>query len=119
MLRELGSSISIPILLLVSMISRIIAADSRFFRYYQPNSLDVAASKTDLVNENTTTHEDLSSLDDINVRSNVSTSKRSSPDTCLTAFSQLVSWRLGVQRSMIRFGVIYIFWARHADLNLV
>ncbi len=34
---------------------------------------------------------------------NLSTSKISSPDTALTAFSQLVAWRLETQRAMIRF----------------
>jgi hypothetical protein len=35
------------------------------------------------------------------ILSNISSSKKSSPDTCLTAFAQLVAWRLGAQRAMI------------------
>jgi hypothetical protein len=42
------------------------------------------------------------------VQSDVSSSKISSPDTALTAFSQLVSWRTGTQRAMIRSLIPYI-----------
>ncbi|OBT64970.1 hypothetical protein VE03_05631 [Pseudogymnoascus sp. 23342-1-I1] len=38
---------------------------------------------------------------DVNVRSDVTSTKISSPDTALTAFCQLVSWRTGAQRAMI------------------
>lgn len=41
--------------------------------------------------------------DGIRVLSDVVSSKVSSPDTALTAFCQLVTWRIGAQRAMIRY----------------
>ncbi|RKF73010.1 putative two-component sensor protein histidine protein kinase [Golovinomyces cichoracearum] len=38
---------------------------------------------------------------ELNITSNVSSSKVSSPDTALTVFCQLTAWRLGCQRAMI------------------
>jgi hypothetical protein len=42
------------------------------------------------------------------VLSDVSSSKISSLDTALTAFCQLVSWRTGTQRAMIRSLILYM-----------
>jgi hypothetical protein len=42
---------------------------------------------------------------DLNIQSDISSSKISSPDTALTAFCQLVTWRIGAQRAMIRYGL--------------
>jgi hypothetical protein len=38
---------------------------------------------------------------DIRIKSDVTSSKVSSPDTALTAFCQLTGWRTGAQRAMI------------------
>jgi hypothetical protein len=76
-------------------------------RYYQPNATSLFAS----------THQPFTepappgnpgSFSELNVQSNVSTSKLSSPDTALTAFCQLVSWRTGTQRAMIRSFIPYM-----------
>lgn len=64
----------------------------QYKRYYQPNPSVPGES----VNHIPTEPDSLP-----NVKSNVTSSQSSSPDTALTAFSQLVAWRLGVQRAMI------------------
>jgi len=43
---------------------------------------------------------------DIPVKSSVTSSKISSPDTALTAFCQLTTWRTGAQRAMIRYELV-------------
>ncbi|TQS36851.1 hypothetical protein Golomagni_02690 [Golovinomyces magnicellulatus] len=44
---------------------------------------------------------------ELNITSNVSSSKISSPDTALTVFCQLTAWRLRCQRAMIRSEIVY------------
>ncbi|CZS95515.1 related to nik-1 protein (Os-1p protein) [Rhynchosporium agropyri] len=72
------------------------------YKYFQPTSTD-PESLAEAVALGSPTDERSEGGRDINVkvRSNVTSSKISSPDTALTAFCQLITWRLGVQRAMI------------------
>ncbi|KAM3069515.1 hypothetical protein ACMFMG_005621 [Clarireedia jacksonii] len=71
------------------------------YKYYQPN----AAINTDECFPLQSPQIPTESVDPIseqqNVQSDITSSKLSSPDTALTAFCQLVSWRLDAQRAMI------------------
>jgi hypothetical protein len=87
-------------------------------RYYQPNATSLFASTQQPFAE--PAHpENPESFSELNVQSNVSTSKLSSPDTALTAFCQLVSWRTGTQRAMIRsfYSLYEIPYMRVASLS--
>ncbi|CAL3966640.1 unnamed protein product [Diplocarpon coronariae] len=64
------------------------------YKYYQPTPLAPEKPEAELTAED-------EQIRDIKVKSNITSSKISSPDTALTAFCQLVTWRLGVQRAMI------------------
>jgi hypothetical protein len=70
-------------------------------RYFQPSIASLSTKKHQPFAE-PAPPEDPGSFSELNVQSNVSSSKISSPDTALTAFCQLVSWRTGTQRAMIR-----------------
>jgi hypothetical protein len=76
------------------------------YKYYQPNPTPEDGRVSDLSSHLGTPglkiSDDPASLNELDVQSNISSSKKSSPDTTLTAFSQLVAWRLGSQRAMIR-----------------
>jgi hypothetical protein len=75
-------------------------ANNSLCRYYQPNAP---------INQDTCFPDPSASADneepvrDINIQSSVTSSKISSPDTALTAFCQLTTWRTGMQRAMIRY----------------
>ncbi|KAI6245541.1 putative histidine kinase 4 [Erysiphe necator] len=60
------------------------------YKYYQPSVQTYIPTFEAVENEH-----------DINISSNVSSSKLSSPDTALTVFCQLTAWRMGFQRAMI------------------
>ena len=66
-------------------------------RYYQPS----APINTDTSGAGTAS-EDVETTQMPSVTSNIASSKISSPDTALTAFCQLVTWRTGSERAMIR-----------------
>ena len=74
-------------------------------RYYQPNApviaeatlpVDALPSEEERRKENETAR-------GLPVKSDITSSKISSPDTALTAFCQLVTWRTGAQRAMIGY----------------
>ncbi|KAI9734183.1 MAG: hypothetical protein M1818_006610 [Claussenomyces sp. TS43310] len=75
------------------------------YKYYQPSRTKPIASESshslNASRDATIAGENLVPDENPAVRSNVTSSKVSSPDTALTAFAQLVSWRIGCQRSMI------------------
>jgi hypothetical protein len=84
--------------------------DKALCRYYQPNAP---------INQDTcfpappaipATPEEDDSTKDIKVKSSVTSSKISSPDTALTAFCQLTVWRTGAQRAMIRLVILHQLW---------
>ena len=77
-------------------------------RYYQPNAPINADTcfPTPPASSTTPAPEEDELGRDIKVRSSVTSSKISSPDTALTAFCQLTVWRTGAQRAMIRFVVL-------------
>ncbi|EKD19534.1 hsp90-like protein [Drepanopeziza brunnea f. sp. 'multigermtubi' MB_m1] len=79
------------------------------YKYYQP--VPVAADKPEITEESS---DDTEHNRDIKVTSNVTSSKVSSPDTALTAFCQLTTWRLGSQRAMIRLTVDLVDNTKHA-----
>ncbi|RKF60728.1 putative two-component sensor protein histidine protein kinase [Erysiphe neolycopersici] len=67
------------------------ARAQELYKYYQPSSQTlIPTSEQDEVEH------------DLNISSNVSSSKVSSPDTALTVFCQLTAWRMDSQRAMIR-----------------
>jgi hypothetical protein len=76
-------------------------------RYYQPNAP---------INADTCfpapppAPEDDEPTRDLKVKSEVTSSKISSPDTALTAFCQLTTWRTGAQRAMIRLAILRQVW---------
>lgn len=81
------------------------ARERELFKYYQPNApinaetcFPAIASSGTLQSRSPTAEEDRT---DLNVNSDITSSKISSPDTALTSFCQLVSWRTGAQRAMI------------------
>ncbi|ATZ47737.1 hypothetical protein BCIN_03g00460 [Botrytis cinerea B05.10] len=87
------------------------------YKYYQP---------TTSINTETCFPAPQSSTEsgnpDLEVQSEVTSTKISSPDTSLTAFCQLVSWRLEVQRAMISLiddGTQYFIAESTKSLNLV
>ncbi|POS86135.1 hypothetical protein EPUL_002320 [Erysiphe pulchra] len=66
------------------------ARAQELYKYYQPSAqTHITTSEEDEVNH------------DLNISSNVSSSKVSSPDTALTVFCQLTAWRMDFQRAMI------------------
>jgi hypothetical protein len=75
-------------------------------RYYQPNApkkgADTGLSTPPPAFQ---TLSDDGEPRDVKIKSDITSSKSSSPDTALTAFSQLVAWRTGAQRAMIRYGL--------------
>ncbi|KAF7907000.1 uncharacterized protein EAF01_004587 [Botrytis porri] len=87
------------------------------YKYYQPTApintetcFPVPQPSTEFGNQ------------DIEVQSDITSTKISSPDTSLTAFCQLVSWRLEVQRAMISLiddGTQYFIAESTKSLNLV
>ncbi|KAF5879053.1 putative two-component sensor protein histidine protein kinase (dhkj) protein [Botrytis fragariae] len=87
------------------------------YKYYQPTApintetcFPAPPSSTEPGNQN------------LEVQSDITSTKISSPDTSLTAFCQLVSWRLEVQRAMISLiddGTQYFIAESTKSLNLV
>jgi hypothetical protein len=81
--------------------------DKALCRYYQPNAP---------INADTCfpapppAPEDDEPTRDLKVKSEVTSSKISSPDTALTAFCQLTTWRTGAQRAMIRLVTRHQVW---------
>jgi len=74
-------------------------------RYYQPVSeinQDTCFPEPSPLKTPSTTLKENTNPNDANVNSSITSSKISSPDTALTAFCQLVTWRVGAQRAMIR-----------------
>ncbi|OBT74551.1 hypothetical protein VF21_07570 [Pseudogymnoascus sp. 05NY08] len=67
------------------------------YKYYRPS----VAINADTCFPPPHVSDDVRSRPDVNVRSDITSTKISSPDTALTAFCQLVSWRTGAQRAMI------------------
>lgn len=85
---------------------RVPSTDQASCRYYQPNApINQEACFPSTATTSTAPQSDDDDSRDINVKSSVTSSKISSPDTALTAFCQLVTWRLGVQRAMIRYEI--------------
>jgi hypothetical protein len=79
--------------------------DKVLCRYYQPNA-PVNADTCFPAPPPTAPEEDGTGRD-LKVKSTVTSSKISSPDTALTAFCQLTVWRTGAQRAMIRFVMLH------------
>jgi len=71
------------------------ARERELYKYYQPN----APVNTDVSFPPRNGEDDPTA----NVKGDVTSSKISSPDTALTSFCQLVTWRTGAQRAMIRY----------------
>lgn len=72
------------------------------YKYYQPNApVNQDTCFPAPPSQSTSPSEDIEQPSDVNIRSNVTSSKISSPDTALTAFCQLTTWRTGAQRAMI------------------
>ena len=76
-------------------------------RYYQPAGPINQENCFPVQEDGTATFTDVpitveATSQEINIQSDVVSSKISSPDTALTAFCQLVTWRIGAQRAMIR-----------------
>jgi hypothetical protein len=76
-------------------------------RYYQPNAPINQDTCFPAPSAILSTPEEDDSNKDINVKSTVTSSKISSPDTALTAFCQLTVWRTGAQRAMIRLVILH------------
>jgi hypothetical protein len=75
-------------------------------RYYQPNAPINQDTCFPAPSATPSSPEEGDSDKDIKVKSSVTSSKISSPDTALTAFCQLTVWRMGAQRAMIRLVVL-------------
>lgn len=77
--------------------------DQALCRYYQPNApINADTCFPAPLATPAPGPEDNEPTRDLKVKSSVTSSKISSPDTALTAFCQLTSWRTGAQRAMIR-----------------
>jgi signal transduction histidine kinase/CheY-like chemotaxis protein len=70
------------------------------FRYFQPDTSALAPTTT-APSSSWKEPEPTEKAEKDQIRSDVTSSKISSPDSALTAFSQLVAWRIGAQRAMI------------------
>ncbi|PVH86453.1 hypothetical protein DL98DRAFT_510520 [Cadophora sp. DSE1049] len=70
------------------------------YKYFQPTPSN-PESLADAVAPGSPSEESAAQGRDIKVKSSVTSSKISSPDTALTAFCQLTTWRIGSQRAMI------------------
>ncbi|KAL2075914.1 hypothetical protein VTL71DRAFT_857 [Oculimacula yallundae] len=70
------------------------------YKYFQPTSTETETLAA-AVAPGSPSDEYVDDGRDIKVKSSVTSSKVSSPDTALTAFCQLITWRLGAQRAMI------------------
>lgn len=68
------------------------------FRYYQPT----ASINTESISSESQNPTEFFGNHVPGVQSDITSTKISSPDTSMTAFCQLVSWRLGADRAMIR-----------------
>ena len=76
-------------------------------RYYQPNTpINAETCFPSIADSGNAVLEDDYPDTQADIRSDITSSKISSPDTALTAFCQLVTWRTGAQRAMIRSVVI-------------
>ncbi|RDW88946.1 hypothetical protein BP6252_00978 [Coleophoma cylindrospora] len=71
------------------------------YKYFQPTAPGTTNTEVSKSSTRSVLPDEEHQRPELNVQSNVSASKISSPDTALTAFSQLVSWRTGAQRAMI------------------
>ncbi|PQE08430.1 hypothetical protein CJF30_00005304 [Rutstroemia sp. NJR-2017a BBW] len=71
------------------------------YKYYQPNFAINTEECFPLQSPQIPTESDDPIPEQQNVQSEITSSKISSPDTALTSFCQLVSWRLEAQRAMI------------------
>ncbi|KAH7412714.1 histidine kinase-group I protein [Cadophora sp. MPI-SDFR-AT-0126] len=77
------------------------------YKYFQPTPTN-PESLAEAVAPVSPSDENAAQGRDIKVKSNVTSSKISSPDTALTAFCQLTTWRIGSQRAMIRLTQFFI-----------
>ncbi|APA15995.1 hypothetical protein sscle_16g107650 [Sclerotinia sclerotiorum 1980 UF-70] len=87
------------------------------YKYYQPTSS--INTESCFPNPQIPTE---GSNQELGVQSDITSTKISSPDTSLTAFCQLVSWRLGAQRTMISLiddGTQYFIAESTKSLDLV
>ncbi|KAK0121706.1 hypothetical protein ONS95_009991 [Cadophora gregata] len=70
------------------------------YKYFQPTPAN-PESLVEVVVPGSPSSDSAAEGREIKVKSNVTSSKISSPDTALTAFCQLTTWRIGSQRAMI------------------
>jgi hypothetical protein len=83
-------------------------------RYYQPNTpinVDPGVTAPNAASEPDNSEATLG----VNVKAAITSSKISSPDTSLTAFCQLVTWRTGAQRAMLRWAELQ--WQRRTTAD--
>lgn len=72
-------------------------------RYYQPSSpINQDIRFPVPAQDRGSPSDEIEEPSDVNIKSDITSSKISSPDTALTAFCQLTAWRIGAQRAMIR-----------------
>ncbi|KAG4440333.1 hypothetical protein IFR05_004185 [Cadophora sp. M221] len=71
------------------------------YKYFQPTSANPDSLAAAVAPESSLDDDTVEDGREIKIRSSITASKISSPDTALTAFCQLTAWRIGAQRAMI------------------